>query len=472
MAVDITLPHSFEAEQNLLGCMLLDNGLSPDIPAVISTVKSTDFFNDSHQKIYDVLVELYQKNKPLDLLLIADKLGAELDGIGGLIYLTNLTLETYSALNILHYAEIVANKAKARELIELGAKLARIGYANELDTEQMISEVTKATQNFSVRKLQAGIECSDAYENYFNHMFREKNPRSKRALTLPWDGLKNAVPVIKPHDILTLVAQSGLGKTMFAENLSEYWAWNGHRVLFFHLELGVPEMLTRQTLRHLIYDKEGLIKKYGKTTPPEDLAKRMRLQYYDDSRNYLTDEDVEWLTKTAKHIMKLKNNLKYIYCAGWTMSQILNTVRENNNERPVDMVVIDYLNIVNFDERSKNGNKTTAIESALIQMQQYVNNFNIPFLVLSQVDKQAKREGAMRTLTLADALGTGMLENITNVGFALDFKRKEDEDISYEEVGNIKVIKNNAGFNIAEQFYRFGERFMFIPTSVNTIKVN
>ena len=240
------MPHSIEAEQAVLGCVLIDENVPLQ---VFSNLSNSDFYMQSHSQIFEAMTNIYNTNRPVDFVTLSDELEKNgiLESVGGIEYITNLTNVVPSAANFMHYVNIVKRDSVLRKLIESGQKIIETAYESEdkveaLGTaEKLIFEIS---QNEDRSSLQHIGDALKSVIDKFDLIAKDTNalrgiPTGLKELDRVTNGLQNS-------DLILLAARPGVGKTSLAMNIVVNAAINhGKKCAIFSLEMPKTQLAQR-----------------------------------------------------------------------------------------------------------------------------------------------------------------------------------------------------------------------------------
>ncbi len=243
-------PHSIEAEQSVLGGLLLNNEAWDRIGDMVADI---DFYRDDHRKIYRHISKLIEHNKPADALTVAEsmQLAGELQNIGGMSYLQNLLAGTPSAANIRLYAEIVRERSIMRALARAGEEIADSSYApNGREARQLLDEAEKKVFDIAEmgRKNSQGFQSMETLLSEVMTRLDElsKNPSSVVGKETGFVDLDNMTSGMQDGDLVIVAGRPSMGKTAFSLNLAEHVAVNlGLPVLIYSMEMGGTQIANR-----------------------------------------------------------------------------------------------------------------------------------------------------------------------------------------------------------------------------------
>ena len=242
-------PQNVSAEKSLLGALMLSDKY---IPEIIMILKPADFYEKSHQLIYDAMVHLYDQKKPVDLLTLTSELKARkvLKDVGGAPYLTELSNFVQTASHAKAYAEMVREASVRRKLVEAGTTITEKAFEEGAKIDELVGEAERelyAVSNNVVRSDYIPMEelLADAFERIEE---LHKNKGALRGLKTGFTDLDKMTAGLQKGDLVIVGARPAMGKTSFAQNLAYNVAKiNNRGVLFFSMEMGANEIIDRRT---------------------------------------------------------------------------------------------------------------------------------------------------------------------------------------------------------------------------------
>jgi len=324
-------PQSVEAEQSVIGSMLIDKEV---IPVVMEILKPEDFYRPDHKEIYNVIIELFDKAQPIDLITVSErlKLHGKLELVGGLEYLTNIATDVPTTANVKHYAKIVEEKSLLRKLIKASSDIVEMGFNA---SEEVSFILDKAEQNiFDIlqkRSSQGFVPIKDVLVDTFNkleELYNNKGhitgiPTGFTDLDYKTSGLHNS-------DLILIAARPAMGKTAFALNLAQNAAvHSGVPVAIFSLEMSKEQLVNRMLCSEAMVDSTKM--KTGQL------------------------EDSDW-QKVARALGPLSEAPIFIDdTPGISITEIRAKCRRLKLEHNLGLVVIDYLQLMQGSKsRSEN----------------------------------------------------------------------------------------------------------------------
>ncbi len=407
------MPHSLEAEQALLGCLLLDTRIQVEVAAFL---REEDFFAESHKHIFHAMLEIVKANQPVDLVTLSDmleKLGS-LTQAGGISYLAELTNVIPSSANYRRYLDIVTRDSLLRKLIKGSAEIiGECKTSQDKDSALAFAEKTVydiSNQSDTSEMVKISNVIPDVMTK-FDELSKDKS--SYRGIKTKFKGLDNLLNGVHNSDLMILAARPAVGKTSFAMNIVENIAMQGYSVAVFSLEMGKDQLVQRMMCSVAGVSMESAMKgKMNKT---------------------------EWL-KIAKAREILSNCKIYIDDSAMiTPQQVLSKCRRLKSKAGLDLVMIDYIQLMNTEKSSKSDNRQQEISEISRNLKILAKEVNVPVLALSQLSRAVEsRKGRPQ---LADLRESGAIEQDADI---VMFIHRPDRGATEKEIAEGKVQKNVA----------------------------
>lgn len=404
-------PQSLEAEQSVLGSMLIDKEV---VPVVMEILKPEDFYRPDHKEIYDVIIELFDRAQPIDLITVSErlKLHGKLDLVGGLEYLTNIATEVPTTANVKHYSKIVEEKALLRKLIKASSDIVDLGFNA---SEEVSFILDKAEQNiFDIlqkRSSQGFVPIKDVLVDTFNKLEELYNnsgsitgiPTGFADLDFKTSGLHNS-------DLILIAARPAMGKTAFALNLAQNAAVHSNvPVAVFSLEMSREQLVNRMLCSEAMVDSNRM--KTGKL------------------------EDNDW-QKVAKALGPLSEAPIFIDdTPGVSITEIRAKCRRLKLEHNLGLVIIDYLQLMQ-GSRSKSENRQQEISEISRSLKILAKEINVPVITLSQLSRAPEARTDHRPI-LSDLRESGAIEQDADIVMFLyrdDYYNPETEKKNIAEL--------------------------------------
>ncbi len=359
-------PQNLEAEQSLLGCLLID----PEaLIKVADQVNSEDFYKDGHRLIFEAIMDLYVKHEPIDLLSLGNRLEEknQLQMIGGRSAIAELTNMVATAGNVVHYAKIVQKKATLRRLISAASKIAESGYHEEEDAEIILDEAEQSLFNVSKKFLkQTFAPLRDVLTAAFERIDELHRERGKlRGLPTGFTELDNVLAGLQPSDLIILAARPSVGKTSLALDIARNAAIKTKKpVGLFSLEMSKEQLVDRLICAEANIDLWRL--RTGRLSERDDDFPRIgnALGVLSEAPIFIDDS------------------------AGTSIMEIRTKARRLQAEHGLGLLVIDYLQLMEGRSSGKySDNRVQEVAEMSRGLKQLARELNIPVLCLSQLNR-------------------------------------------------------------------------------------
>lgn len=407
------MPHSLEAEQALLGCLLLDTRIQVEISAFI---KEEDFYAESHKYIFSAMQEIIKKNQPVDLVTLTDMLDKQgvLEKAGGISYIAELTNIMPSSANYQRYCDIVTRDSLLRKLIN-GSSQIIDACKNSTDKTMALSFAEKTVYDISNQAdtsemVKVGSVVNDVVTKIENLAEGKIELQGIKTGFKKLDYLLNG---LHKSDLIILAARPAVGKTSFAMNIVENIALQGYSCAVFSLEMG-REQITERLLCSIANvsmenTKRGKIEKKG------------------------------WLN-LARAREKLSNAKIFIDdSAVIRPRELISKCRRLKNRFGLDFVVVDYMQLMTPDKTRASDSRQNEITEISRSLKILAKEINVPVLALSQLSRAVEsRKGRPQ---LSDLRESGAIEQDADI---VMFIHRPDKNASEKEIAEGKVQANVA----------------------------
>lgn len=386
-----TPPQSIEAEQSVLGGLMLDNQRWDDVAEIIS---EQDFSSRPHRSIFSAMRSLVANQFPIDLITLAEHIENEgegkLDSLGGFAYLAELSKNTPSAANIIAYAQIVRERAVIREMIKVANEITEAGYNPEGRTSDELLDLAES-RIFQIAE-QRGDKSSGP-ENIGSILDRTVN-KIEALFQRPHDGVTGVdtgyVDVnkktagLQPSDLIIIAARPSMGKTTFAMNICENVSLtNDKPVMIFSLEMPTDQLMMRS------------------------LASLSRVNQTSIRTGQLDDEDWARLSGTMGLLLD-KKNIYIDDSSGLTPMDVRTRARRLSREHGgLSLIMIDYLQLMRVPSLSDN--RTLEIAEISRSLKALAKELNVPVIALSQLNRSLEQRADKRPVN-SDLRESGSIE--------------------------------------------------------------
>ena len=397
-------PQNIEAEQSVIGAMLIDKNA---VSLVTEKLMPEDFYRQAHQVIYSAILTLHSKNEPIDMITLINELKKmnRLDDVGGVAYITLLANVVPTAANAKFHAQIVEDKSILRQLVEGGTAIASLGYEGADDVPVIIDQAEKMVLRISNRKGSKDFaEISEVLSDTINHI--QAVLESKQSITGVATGfvdLDKLTAGLHPSDFIILAARPSMGKTALALNIAQNVAIRGaregqpkKRVAFFSLEMSREQLVQRMLCSEADVDAQ-------------------RLRAGADIRDKDTDNADLW-NKLWVAADLLSNAQIFIDdTPGITIMEMRSKARRLQAEGGLDLVVIDYLQLMQGTSgRNSSESRQQEVSEISRGLKALARELNVPVLALSQLSRSVEARQVKKPM-LSDLRESGSLEQDADI---------------------------------------------------------
>ncbi|NLK86710.1 MAG: replicative DNA helicase [Clostridiaceae bacterium] len=427
-------PHNLEAEQAVLGCMLLDSDV---IPTVTELIRSTDFYRDDHREICEAIIDITEKAGPVDIITVSEQLQSRgtLDAVGGLDYLAAITSAVPTTANARHYAKIVEEKSLLRKLIKAASEISAAGYEASEEAAFVLDKAEKSIFDIlQKRSTQGFTHIKDVLLDTFirlEELYNSKGfvtgiPTGFTDLDYKTSGLQNS-------DLILIAARPGMGKTAMALNIAQYAAVQKHvPVALFNLEMSKDQLVNRMLCSEVMVDSHKM--RTGKL------------------------EDEDW-NKIARALAPLSEAPVYIDdTPGISVMDIRAKCRRLKLEKNLGLVVIDYLQLMQGRGRTESRQQEVAEISRSLKI--LAKELNVPVITMSQLSRGPESRNDHRPM-LSDLRESGAIEQDADIVMFLYRDDYYNPDTEKKNIAEVIIAKHRNGSTGTVELRWFGEYTKF-----------
>ncbi len=414
-------PQDLEAEQSLLGCLMLDKDA---IIKIVDFLQPRDFYKKKHQEIYTAAIELFKKKDPIDLLSISSRLKEKklLEEIGGSAYLTELINSVPTASHVASYARIVQKKRILRDLIESSREIELEAYKEAEDVDSLLDFAEKRIFGIAENSLtQNFVSIKDSLEETFERIDAlSKHKGSIRGVPTGFSALDNKLSGLQKSDLIILAARPSLGKSSLAFNIALNAAMEKVPVGIFSLEMSKDQVIDRFIATLSNIDLWKL--RTGRLSEEGDDNDFQRIQ---KTLNILSDINVYVNDMSASNVL-----------------QIRAMTRRLQADKGLGLVIVDYLQLM--DPQNTYLSMVQQMTEISRELKKLAKELDIPVLALSQLSR-AVEQRTPQVPRLSDLRETGALEQDADV---VMFIYREDyyrQDTSRKNISDIIIAKHRNG---------------------------
>jgi replicative DNA helicase len=413
-----SLPQSVEAEQSVIGSMIIDKTA---IAKVLEGLEEEDFYRDGHKVIYKAILEMFRNDIAIDLLTLLEYLKSTdaLERAGGVTYITELSSSVPTTANLSAYIKIVTDKSTLRKLIKASTAIIEESYNNQSQVENVIDVAEKKIFNIAEKRTSKDFEpLSDVLERGFAQIEKLFNNKGETTgVSSGFTDLDAKTSGFQSGDMILIAARPSMGKTTFALNIAEHAALRDHRsVVIFSLEM------SKEQLAYKLLCSEANV----------DMLKLRT--------GTLEDKDWENIAMAAGPLSKAK-----IYIddsAGVTVMEMRSKCRRLKIEYGIDLIVIDYLQLMSGGSGSDNRQQEVSEISRSIKA--LAKEMECPVIALSQLSRAPEQRADHRPM-LSDLRESGSIEQDADIVMFLyrdEYYNKETED---KNIGECIIAKQRNG---------------------------
>lgn len=431
-------PHSPDAEKSVLGSVLLNKEA---LYEVLEVLKPDDFYSEMHQEIYEAVLSLYRKNEPVDMLTVSEELKKRntLEMVGGRSYVAMLSATVPSTSNAVQYAKIIGEKAILRRLINASSEITEQAYQEKTEPEVVLDHAEQAIFEIAQTRQKRDFEpLKDVlYKNLDRIDEVAKLDGGLTGLSTGFIELDKKTSGLQKSDLIILAARPSMGKTAFALNISQNAALkSGAKVLIFSLEMSKEQLGQRLLAMDARVDMQKL--------------KTGNLDQSDWDSVY---EAIERLSGT---------NIYIDDTPGISVLEIKNKSRRLKAEKGLDLIVIDYLQLMSFEGRSESRQQeVTALSRYLKQL---AREMECPVMVLSQLSRAPEQRSDHRPV-LSDLRESGSIEQDADIVMFLYRDEYYNPDTDKPNMCDVDIAKHRSGPTAKIEVTWLGKYTRFVDTS-------
>ncbi len=414
------MPNNLDAEQALLGCMIIDNEILAEL---LDKLVENDFYQQSHRYILSAMKMVFAERKPVDIVTLADKLETEqhLEDAGGINYLTELAGILPSAANYKYYFDIVRRDSVNRSLIRAAGDITEFASTSDDNlksvqyAEKLIYDISKTNDTSTMKDIRES-DGIDQVLDKFQKLSDDKD--AYKGILTGFTRLDKLTNGLQNSDLIVIAARPGMGKTSLAMNIIESAAVNQGKVCaVFSLEM--PETQIIQRL----------------------LCSMANVSMSDALSGKLTPNDWKKLAKASNELRKCRINIDD--SSRVTPAEILSKCRriKAKNGR-IDLVMIDYIQLMSSGKKNSEQNRTQEVADITRELKIMAKELNVPVIALSQLRRMLTKEPQ-----LSDLRESGAIEQDADI---VMFINRPDVTATEEEIKKNNIVKGMADLIIAK----------------------
>lgn len=404
------LPHSSEAEQSVIGSMIMDKDA---IVTASEMVTGDDFYEQRYSVLFDAMIELFNEGKPVDLITLSNKL-KEKDvppEICSLEFIRDLITAVPTSANVRHYATIVKEKSILRQLIKVTEGITNQCYLDKDKVETIMEETEKKVFDI-LQKRNSGdfVSIKDiVFQSLESIESAAKNKGSVTGVATGFYDLDYKTAGLQPSDLILIAARPSMGKTAFVLNIAEYVALRSNvTTAIFSLEMSKDQLVKRILSMHSKVDSQAI------------------------RSGDLSDEDWLKLVESARTIGN--SNLIIDDTSSISISELRSKCRKFKLEQNLGLVIIDYLQLMSGSKKSES--RQQEISEISRSLKALAREINAPVVALSQLSRAVEQRPDKRPM-LSDLRESGAIEQDADVVMFIyrdDYYNHDSEDAGISEI--------------------------------------
>lgn len=413
-----TMPYNIEAEQAVLGSMIFDEKA---LIACVESLSADDFYTKTHQTIFNAIAGLFEVGTPVDIVTLSDRLGSEIDSVGGIGYISGIVQNVLSTENLNHYVNIVQAKSILRRLVNAASEIIDISTRDEDEVTHILDKSEQLIFNILDKQGSKGFYHISEVVKSSMALLEELKKKGSSVTGVPtgFKELDQLTAGLQKSALVIVAARPGVGKTSFALNIAENAAIK-HKipVAIFSLEMSKEELVNRVLSSEALVSSEKM--RIGDLSPSE-------------------------MTKLAHSLPGIINAPIYIDdTPGISISEIRAKCRRLKLEKNLGLVVIDYLQLM--EGKGGTDNRAQIVADISRSLKIMAKELEIPVITLSQLNRMSEARKDKRP-QVSDLRESGSIEQDADIVMLLynPDTANEDENAEKSNIVECIVAKHRGG---------------------------
>ena len=415
-------PQDIVAEKSLLGAVMIDESILPEI---ITVIKARDFYDERHGAIFEAMTNLYDAHRPVDLLTLTAELKSlkKLKDVGGAPYLTELSNFVPAASHATAYAEIVRKAATRRKLIKAGTEIINKAYEDDSQIDDMVGRAEQELFEVSDKIIRSEYHSmEDLLADAFDRVeMLHKNKGALRGLKTGFRDIDKKTAGFQKGDLIIVGARPAMGKTTFAQNLAYNIASiNNKGVLFFSMEMAANEIIDR-----MISDVSGVDNWKMRT-------------------GNLSDEEFNRIGDAMGEMSEIPIFIDDT--SSMTIMELRNKARRAMHDHDIGIVIVDYLQLISGSDRYA-GNRVQEVTEISRGLKILARELSIPVIALAQLSRNVTGRDNPRPV-LSDLRESGSIEQDADLVMFLhrpDYYKQNDDNYEETHITELLIAKHRHG---------------------------
>ncbi|MGE1062290.1 replicative DNA helicase [Megasphaera paucivorans] len=414
-------PQNVEAEQAVLGAMLIDHNA---VIVAMEKLSPEDFYRDVHRIIFEAMLQLHHDNKEIDVITLPEELRRmkKLDDVGGIEYVLSLPNMVATAANIEYHANIVADKALVRNIITTCTDLTTEAYDGEKEPDELLNNAERQILHLSENKDKGDFSSvGEVVEETFDKITKlYENKAGLTGLPTGFRDLDKLTSGLQPSDLILVAARPSMGKTAFTLNIAQNVGVRQQKtVAFFSLEMSKDQLVQRLLCQISHLDSQKL-------------------------RTGQLNSDAEW-SKLTDACDKLYQSPIYIDdTPGITVSEMRSKARRLKSEHGLDLIIVDYLQLMQGSSRRSSENRQQEISEISRSLKALARELKVPLIALSQLSRSVESRQEKKPM-LSDLRESGALEQDADIVSFLYREGYYNPESDRKDITEVIVAKHRNG---------------------------
>jgi replicative DNA helicase len=437
-------PQSIDTEMSLLGAILIDDGVMSEVS---DKLKAADFYDKRHIIVFDAMLRLYEKHKPVDLLTLSDELQAkkQLEGVGGSSFLTELTNYVPTAAHATAYADIVRTKAVRRRLINASTAIAGLGYDDDKNVQELLGQAEASLFSVSDDHLKQDlVSLEHILAESFDRIEELHRDKGKlRGVPTGWRDLDKKTAGLQKSDLIILAARPAMGKSTLAVNLAYNVASQAKQsVLIFSLEMSKEQLVDRM------------------------LAEAAGIDAFNIRTGNLSEDDFGKLSDAMGEMAEAPIFIDDT--PGLSVLEMRTKARREAHNHPLGLIIVDYLQLMQGSGRNYSDNRVQEVSEISRGLKLIARELDVPVIALSQLSRSVESRHP-QIPQLSDLRESGSIEQDADIVMFIYREDYYNPETDNQHITDLIIAKHRNGPTGKVQLYFHPEqlRFMSLDRTVN-----
>lgn len=430
-------PQSIDAEMSLLGAVLIDDGTMSEIS---DKLKPADFYDKRHATVFDAMLRLYEKHKPVDLLTLSDELQAkkQLDTVGGSSYLSELTNYVPTAAHAGAYADMVRTKAVRRRLINASTAIATLGYDEDKTVQELLGQAEADLFSVSDDNLKQDlVSLEHILAESFDRIEELHRDKGKlRGVPTGWRDLDKKTAGLQKSDLIILAARPAMGKSTLAVNLAYNVASQAKKsVLIFSLEMSKEQLVDRM------------------------LAEAAGIDAFNIRTGNLSEDDFGKLSDAMGEMAEAPIFIDDT--PGLSVLEMRTKARREAHNHPLGLIIVDYLQLMQGSGRNYSDNRVQEVSEISRGLKLIARELDVPVVALSQLSRSVESRHP-QIPQLSDLRESGSIEQDADIVMFIYREDYYNPETDNQHITDLIIAKHRNGPTGKVQLYFHPEQLRFV----------